>query len=233
MKHFAFILLLWVSISSFAQQSVSIDSLYKPDPLYLEDQLYFSISYIALRNLPAGLKQNGFSNAVRIGYVRDIPINEQRNFGFALGVGYAHDAYFHNLRISVDEGNGNIKYNILKDDNYQSNSFSINKFEIPFEIRWRGSTPTKFKFWRLYAGATASYVFSTSSNYVTNDVDITYKNIKIINPWQYGLTLSLGYGTWNFNYYYGLNNIIKDNVVVDGVTIKMKVMRFGIIYYFL
>ena len=233
MRHFAFLMLFWLSFSAFSQQNVPVDSLYRPDPYYLEDQLYFGISYIALRNLPGGLKQNGFSNSIKFGYVRDIPINEQRNFGFALGVGYGHDAYFQNLRISIDEETGKVVYKILGNENFQRNSFSVSKIDIPFEIRWRGSTPTQYKFWRLYTGITTSYVFDTSSNFVSNNVDITYKDIQIINPWQFGFTASVGYNTWNFNFYYGLSNIIKDGIEVENIDVKMKEMRFGVIYYFL
>jgi len=233
MKHFAFFMLFWVAFSGFAQNKVPIDSLYRPDPFYLEDQLYFGISYIALRQLPEGLKQNGFSNSIKFGYVRDIPINEQRNFGFALGLGYGHDAYFQNLRISVNEQSGDIEYQVLESDDFQSNSFTVNKIDFPFEIRWRGSTPTKYKFWRLYTGITTSYVLGTSSNFVSKNINITYTDIKIINPWQFGFTASAGYNTWNFNFYYGLSNIIKSNVEVDGTIINMKEMRFGVIYYFL
>jgi len=233
MKRFAFFMLFWIAFSGYTQNKVPTDSLYRPDPYYLEDQLYFGISYIALRNLPAGIKQNGFSNSIRLGYVRDIPINEERNFGFALGLGYGHDSYFQNLRISIDETDGKVKYKILADANFQSNSFSVNKLEFPFEIRWRGSTPTKYKFWRLYTGITTSLVISTSSNYATKNVDVVYRDIQIINPWQFGFTAAAGYNTWNFNFYYGLSNIIKDDIKVDGVKMNMKEMRFGVIYYFL
>ena len=234
MKHFWLIVLLLTGIKFSAQSNVLVDSLYKPDPKYLEDQFYFGISYVALRNLPEPLTQNGFSNSVKLGYIRDIPFNEQRNIGLGLGLGLAWDNYYQNLRVSIDEETGAVLFKILTDDDsFRSNSFTLNKLEIPFEIRLRGSTAEKYKFWRLYAGITTAYVYGTSSEYVTKQVDVSYNNIKIINTWQWGISISAGYGTWNFNYYYGLSNIIKNDVKVQNNQFEMKDMRFGIIYYFL
>jgi hypothetical protein len=234
MKRNLFLLLILPVFQLFAQQNIPVDSLYRPDPYYLEDQVYFGISYVVLKNLPEGFEQNGFSNSVKLGYIRDLPLNERRNFGLGIGLGLGWDNYYQNIRISTDEENGNIVFDLLNDNSdFISNSFTVNKLEIPFEIRWRGSTMSKYKFWRLYAGFIASYVLSTSSEYVTDYVDVSYKNIQIIKPWQFGLTLSLGYGTWNFNYYFGLSDIIKDDISVDNKIFQMKDMRFGIIFYFL
>jgi len=234
MKQFRLLAFLLYGFLAWGQQEVPIDSLYKPDPKYLEDQFYFGISYVALRNLPDPLKQNGFSNSVKIGYIRDIPVNERRNIGFGVGLGLAWDNFYQNMRVSIDEETGAVQFKILTDDDsFRSNSFTLNKLEIPIEFRLRGSTPEKYKFWRLYTGLTLAYVYGTASEYVTDKVDVSYKNIKIINTWQWGIHLSAGYGTWNFNYYYGLTNIIKNDVEVNGQQFEMRDMRFGIIYYFL
>jgi len=222
------------SLQSFAQPQSSLDSLYKPDPNYLEDQFYFGLSYITLKNLPENLKQNGFSNSIKFGYIRDLPINERRNVGFGIGIGMAWDSYLQNLRISIDEETGNVIYQVLEDEDvFQSNSFTLTKIDFPLEFRWRGSTPEKFKFWRFYAGPVISYVIGTTSEYITKNVHIKYKDIKIIDNWQTGISLSVGYGTWNFNYYYGLSNIIKDDLKIEGEKFVLKDMRFGFAYYFL
>ncbi len=234
MKRFWLIISFLSVFGGVAQQSIPVDSLYRPDPNYLEDQFYFGISYVALRNLPEFLTQNGFSNSVKLGYIRDIPFNEQRNFGLGVGLGLSWDNYYQNLRVSIDEETGSVLFSVLTDDiDYRSNSFTLNKVEIPFEIRLRGSNPEKYKFWRFYSGVIFSYVYATSSEFVTDKVDISFKNIQIINTWQWGISVSVGYGTWNFNYYYGLSNIINNDVQVQGQQFEMKDMRFGIIYYFL
>jgi len=231
---------LWIVIFSiwswqtFAQQSIPVDSLYKPDAYYLEDQFYFGMSYIALRNLPENIFQNGFSNAIKFGYIRDLPVNERRNLGFGIGLGMSWDTYLQNLRISIDENTGEVRFKILgENDVYKSNSFTLTKIDIPLEFRWRGSAPDKFKFWRFYAGPVLSYVMHTSSEYINDYVDVQYKDIQIIESWQTGLSLSVGYGTWNFNYYYGLHNIFKNDLQIENQKISLEDMRFGFVYYFL
>ncbi len=233
MKQLLFIIFIITGLQATAQQEIPADSLYRPDPYYLEDQLYFGISYIVLRDLPENMSQNGFSNAVRLGFIRDIPINERRNFGFGLGLGLSWENYYQNLRISVDEQTGNIEYQLLINESFRSNSFQVNKIDIPLEIRWRGSTPEKYKFWRLYAGIIASYVYKKSANFVTNKVDVTYNKINIIKSWQFGANLSAGYGTWNFTFYYGLSPMMKNDLNLDGESFNIKNMQFGFIYYFL
>jgi len=231
-KIFIIISFFIINFLSAQVKNAQIDSIYKPDIYYLEDQIYFGISYVALVDLPENIKQNGFSNAIKFGYIRDIPINKRRNIGFGLGVGYGRDEYFQNLRISTDESSAEPVYEILG-TGYKSNSLILNKVEIPFEIRVRGSNPEKFAFWRLYAGVTFAYVYASTSEYYSNKIHVQYKDLKLINPWQYGVSLSLGYGKWNFNYYYGISDIIKNGIEVSGKSVKMKEQRFGIIFYFL
>ena len=48
---------------------------------YLEDQLYISVSYNSLKNQPDGIKDSGVSYGVSTGFIKDIPLNEKRNFG--------------------------------------------------------------------------------------------------------------------------------------------------------
>ncbi len=230
---------LWVVILFFSffvaqgQKQPAIDSLYKPDAHYLEDQIYFGISYIILKDLPAGMKQNGFSNAIKLGFIRDIPINERRNFGFGVGLGLAWQDFYQNLRISVDEQTGAIQYTLLTDGEYTSNAFHFSQIDIPLEIRFRGSTPEKYKFWRVYGGLTISYVYGTSADYITNQVNVSYKDLSIIEPWQFNLHLSAGYGTWNISFSYGLSNLIKNDFQLNGEAFNTKSMDFGFIYYFL
>jgi len=230
----SFVFLLFVFISGFAQNTITpVDSIYKPDPHYFEDQLYFGLSYIVLKDLPQNVSQNGFSNSLKVGIIRDIPINEKRNFGFGLGLGYSRDVYYHNLKIFVDEQTGKILFQSLDGVDYKTNSFTVKKIDLPIEIRWRGSTPTKFKFWRLYTGITVSYVLSSESQFVTDKANIVYKGLKINKKWRYAYTLAVGYGLWNFSLYYGLNDIISKDIEYNNSPIKMRDFHLGVVYYFL
>jgi len=233
MKYLLFLLLWMSTFTIWSQQNQAVDSIFKPDQHYLEDQLYFGISYIILRNLPETMAQNGFSNAIKLGFIRDIPINERRNLGFGIGLGLSWQSYYQNLRVNVDEQSGQVQYHLLTGEKYISNSFQTNSIDLPLEIRWRGSTPKKFKFWRVYSGITISYIYGTASNFVTKNIDLTYKHIKIIKPWQFGINISAGYGTWNFTFYYGLSDLIKNDVLIDGQKLHAKSMHIGFVYYFL
>ena len=49
------------------------------DPNYLEDQLYFALTYNILTNKPASIAQNGFSGGYSLGFIKDIPLREIGN----------------------------------------------------------------------------------------------------------------------------------------------------------
>ena len=233
-KIFLIIAFFIFGFKGFSQNTeIILDSIYKPDPHYYEDQFYFGLTYIVLKDLPENVSQNGFSNSLKLGIIRDFPVNEQRNFGFGAGFGYSRDIYYHNLKIFVDEQTGELLFQSLEGVDYNTNSFSVHKLDFPIEIRWRGSTPTKFKFWRLYTGITFSYVLSADSQFVTDKANIVYKNLDICRPWRFGYTLAVGYGLWNFSFYYGLNDIIKEEIRFDNKPIKMRDFHLGVIYYFL
>ena len=67
---------------------------------YLEDQIYIGLSYITILNSPEGVKQNGFSNGLALGFIKDIPLNDQGNIAFGIGLGYGRNTYFQNIKIS-------------------------------------------------------------------------------------------------------------------------------------
>ena len=96
------------------------------------------------------------------------------------------------------------------DENYITQKINSHLYliEMPLEFRWRTSTPSDYKFWRVYTGFKLGYVLANSSKYKGNSRNIKISNIKDFNKFQYGLTLSAGYNTWNFYLYYGLNPII-------------------------
>ena len=60
------------------------------DNKYLEDQFHIGISYDWVVSRPSGVRQHSFSRSLFGGYQRDIPLNKQRNIGFAAGVSYSY-----------------------------------------------------------------------------------------------------------------------------------------------
>ena len=128
---------------------------------YLEDQLYLTLSYDILTNAPKAFDHNGFSGSFSTGFIKDIPVNESRNFGFGLGLGYGYSAFIQNMKI--ESNNGNITFEPI--DSYKKNWLKEHKLEMPIEIRFRGSTPNKYKFWRVYTGIKLSYVLASKSKF--------------------------------------------------------------------
>ncbi|MDJ0645995.1 MAG: porin family protein [Flavobacteriaceae bacterium] len=195
---------------------------------YLEDQIYVGITYNVLNKRPAGISPNGFSNGIFIGYIKDLPLNEERNFGIGIGLGYGRNTYFQNLKIS--EVNNSTVFEPVE-GTFTRNKFSLHSIEFPFEIRWRTSTPSKYKFWRVYSGIKFGYVFGSNAK-LKQERTISVINIAEVNKFQYGLTLSLGYGTWNVSAYYGLNEIFSDAFIEESNTpIVARELRVGLIFY--
>lgn len=223
-KHGSFLFfLLTVYLSGFSQRN-------KLNDRYLEDQLYLGITYNSLLNKPIGTELKGFSNGLALGYIKDIPVNKQRNFGFGIGLGYGRNTYYQNIRIY--KVNGQTVFESLFGESFDKNKFSFHSIDMPIEVRWRTSTAAKYKFWRVYSGVKMSYVFASNAVYKKVDDKSRITNFNEVNKFQYGITLSLGYGTWNFNVYYGLSNLFKNAVNSIDVS-KMNDLRFGLIFYIL
>ena len=104
---------------------------------------------------------------------------------------------------------------------------------MPIEFRWRTSTAESYKFWRIYGGFKLGYIFSGVSKFVSNSETIKFQNDDI-NRFQYGLTLSAGYNTWNFHLYYALNKLFKDGTVTtNGEQFEMSVIKVGLMFFIL
>lgn len=212
--------------------SQQIDSLKTSN--YLEDQIYVGLSYITLSENPVGVGQNGFSNSFGIGFIKDFPFSAQGNLAVGAGLGYGRNTYYQNIRINENlEGN---TFEILPAATvYKNNKFSTHVIDLPIELRWRTSTIDKYKFWRIYTGIKFSYVFSSNAKFQgeSETETIRIKGIQDINQWQSGATLSVGYGTWTFNVYYGLSTIFKNAYLENLQPLGSKEFRMGLIFYIL
>jgi hypothetical protein len=232
MKHYFFLLILSVSYFGFSQNNEDTDksALYKN---YREDQFYASVTYNLLNYKPDGVSQSGFSSGFHLGFIRDMPINERRNFSIGIGLGISTNSYNQNL--SILETNNNLVYLIIDESevNVSKNKFTTYLVEMPLEIRWRTSTAIDYNFWRIYTGFKVGYLLYNSTKYRSEAGDQNLSNLDDFNKFQYGLTLSAGYGTWNFNVYYGLNSIFNDNAKLNGETIDMKSFKIGLMFYIL
>jgi len=196
------------------------------DSRYLEDQIYLSLTYNILFNKPSKIAQNGFSGGFSIGFIKDIPLNEKRNVGLGIGLGYSYNAYIQNLKIFQE--NNLTLFETAED--FNTNKFITNSVELPLELRWRNSTAQRYKFWRVYGGVKLSYILSSKTTFTDNIETLTTKNISEFEKFQYGLTLATGYSTWNLFFYYGLNSIFQKGQL-NGENISIKDFNVGLKFY--
>lgn len=218
------VLFLLCSITTFAQK----DSLNIGDR-YAEDQIYMAVTYNTMNEQPSLITKSGFSYGLSTGFIKDIILNKNGTFSLALGLGYGFDFYNHELK--VEELNNITIFSA--DNTLTSSTYSSHNLEVPFEFRWRTSTANKYKFWRIYTGIKFLYNFSNSFEHIDiNEIKTTYSSITAYNKLQYGLTLSSGYDAFNFHVFYGLSPIYKDAKISNEV-IDSKVLKFGLIFYFL
>lgn len=215
------------------ENTVPRDSLKIIDEHYREDQFYAAITYNLLSKKPGDLSQSGFSSGYHIGFIRDMPFNERRNLAVGIGLGLSSNSY--NQSLLITESDGVLSYNLLDENeiNYSKNKFTTYLVEMPFEFRWRTSTPAEYDFWRIYTGFKLGYIVFNSSKFVGDTGKIRLYNIEDVNRFQYGLTLSAGYSTISFQIYYGLNSLFNNSAKVDDKPIDLTAIKMGLMFYIL
>jgi len=227
-KIFVFIALLY-SIALFSQEEnteIKID-----DPKYREDQFYIGISYNFLENKPLDMSQQGLSGGLHLGFIRDFPINKQRNIAFGIGLGYSNNSYNHNL--FVKEEKGRVSYQILNNDvvGFSKNKLNIHIAEMPLQFRWRTSTSENYKFWRVYTGVKIGYVFNSVVKYKGGLGDFKQNNTPHLKKLRTTADISFGWNTWNFYVAYSLNRLFSDEAMVNGEAIDVTEIKFGLMFY--
>ncbi len=234
MKFTFLLFIFFIGHLGFSQEEdIDKTELYKD---YREDQFYASVTYNLLNEKPRKVSQSGFSSGFHFGFIRDMPINQKRNFAIGLGLGISTNSY--NIKnLLIEEVNNEVVFSIIDESEFSvsKNKFTTYLVEVPLEIRWRTSTPADYNFWRIYTGFKVGYLLYNSTKFKSNAGNQNLSNINNFNKFQYGLTLSAGYGTWNFHMYYGLNSIFDDNTMLSetGEAINMKSIKIGLMFYIL
>lgn len=213
------------SFSKLTSQVV-VDSI---NDAYLEDQIYVTMMYNIIKNKPADVTQNGFSGGLSLGFIKDIPINKTRTIGFGLGLGYSYNVVISNLQI-VEDISKNNSFSLV--DDYTYNRLKSHAIEMPIEFRWRNSSSTKYKFWRIYGGVTFTYNFMNKSEFKNDLITVTVKDIDSYNKFQSNVFVSAGYSTWNLYFKYDLIPLFKD-AYLDGDKIDMNEFALGLRFYIL
>lgn len=228
MRFYLSLVIFLISFCVVAQQETA-----KPqvvDSLYREDQFYLNLSFSNLQKSPAGLKQNKISPMVSFGFLRDMPINKNRTWAFAAGIGYTINIINDNLFLSYN--NENIVYQVNSQVSYEKNKMTLQYLDLPLEIRWRTSTFDSHEFWRIYTGFKFSYLINSHYNFVGAEGDLNIRGNTDINKLQCGVYTAMGRNTWNLYVYYGLNPIFK-SASIDQQPIKMTTFNMGLQFYIL
>jgi len=230
MQKTLFYFLLLVAFLSNAQEKKN-DSIPFEDLKYREDQFYIGFTYNFINNKPAAISQQGFSGGFQLGFIRDLPLNKKRNLGLGLGLGYATNSYNQNLLIQ--KNGGVIQYAVLDNEvtSYSKNKLNMHIVEVPIQLRWRTSSASSHKFWRVYAGLKFGYVFNTIIKHKGEIGDFRLKNTADIQKIQTDLDLSFGWNTWNFYLSYGLQPLLKKTAKLNGKPIEMSTIKFGLLFY--
>ena len=200
------------------------------DSLYREDQFYLNFSFNNLQKSPSGLKQNKISPMVAFGFLRDMPINKNRTWSFAAGLGYSLNVLNDNL--FIDNSSGNMSYQVNTQISYDKNKLTLQYIDLPIEIRWRTSTFDSHEFWRIYTGMKLSYLVYNKYSFVSETERLSITKNSDLNRIQYGVYIAMGRNTWNFYAYYGLNPLFK-SASIGGEPIKMNSFNLGLQFYIL
>lgn len=210
---------------------VSYSQVSDVDNNYLEDQFYLGLYYSTLTSSPENFNQNKFSSTLNFGFIRDIPFNKQRNFGVGLGAGLSFSSSSSNLKLS--ELNNVINGEIVSGEDFTKNKWNTSSIEIPFEIRWRTSTPTNYKFWRVYFGIKTSYLLKSKYKFESVNTDYSIQTLPLRKT-QSGITVNAGNNTWNLGLYMGLNPIFNKEFGQNNPEIKdLKEFKLGLVFYIL
>lgn len=203
------------------------------DSLYREDQFYLGLTFQLMGDLPEDVSQSGFSGGLHLGFIRDMPINKQRNISIGAGLGWSLNSYGQELFIGEDENDQTIFRNLNNQDIvYDTNRFSTQLVEVPLEFRWRTSTPESYKFWRVYTGFRLGYAYYFKSNFKQGENQVIQTDVPEFQRFRLGTTFTFGYNTFNFHVYYSLNPFFKDAQLNDS-ELGITTFKLGLMFYIL
>ncbi|WP_010522101.1 porin family protein [Aquimarina agarivorans] len=235
MKYLMLFITTLISIIAFGQQEQSL-VFPEVDSLYREDQVYLGITFNVIGDRPETISQSGFSGGLHLGVIRDIPFNKKRSFGLGLGLGYSVNTYNHTLVVIPDNATVNqTTFVAATDENSTGRSqFITHLVELPLELRWRTSTPSTYKFWRIYAGMRFGYMHFFSAKFKDNNgVEFKERKPDGLDRLRLGATLSFGWNTFNFHLYYSLNSFFDKSVQIEDQQGGFSVVKLGLMFYIL
>jgi len=217
-----FCLLFFLNANATFSQEIDED-------LYREDQIYINFYYNSLKNGVEEFKENKFSSSINFGFIRDIPLNKSGKFALGIGLGLGFNSYNNNLKIN--QINNNLNFEFLENQReYDKNKFLSSEIQIPLEIRLRNSSIDTYKFWRFYAGIKYSRLLSSKYKFDSENIKYYIDDVQL-NPDKIGLTLNIGFNTWNIGLYKAIRPFFdKKN---NNLSSDLEEFKVGLIFYIL
>ena len=136
--------------------------------------------------------------------------------------------HYNSLGNNLDNSNSYILLN--NRDIPKKNVFNFSELQIPFEIRWRNSSVDNYKFWRIYTGLKYSRLFSSSYKFENEQESYKLNSIPI-NLDQLGITLNIGFNTWNIGLYKSVNSLF--NKKIQSFPKELEQFKLGLVFYIL
>jgi hypothetical protein len=161
-----------------------------------------------------------------------MPINKRRNLSLGLGLGFNLNTFGQTLQIRREAGDDRFEP-IDPDVNYDSNRFTTNLIEVPFEFRWRSSDIDKLSFWRIYLGVNFGYVLTSKSVFKSPDESYSFRSIDAINDFRTSAKLTFGYGAVNFFADFSLIPVFEGQVSSTGEEVSIRPIKVGLVFFFL
>lgn len=225
MKQYLVILILsilphWVTWAQ-KEDANKFDGFYA-DSLYREDQFYLSVTHSLQINSVKNFSSSGVSIGTTFGFIRDFPINKQRNIAIGLGTGLR----FNNLNNNLFYADQNTPINIAND--YKVNQHNLWNIDFPIEFRYRTSTIDSYEFFRLYGGLKLSYLFYDRYTFSSPSQSFSIVHRPDVNKFNYSIYASIGYGTWSIYAQYNIRPLYKGTAMES-----LNYADLGIIFYIL
>lgn len=219
---------------SWSQSNLLENHFSKIDSIYREDQFYIGLGINFLSNKPVGMSQTGFSGGIHFGYIRDIPISDNRNIGIGIGVGLSVDTFSQNLFIGEDNSGKSIFDVIGGDVEFSTNRFANHVLEIPIQFRWRTSSIGDVKsFWRIYTGFNVGYMYYFKSTFEQPDNKVNQTQLDELNRTRFDFYFSFGKSKINFFLRYSLNNLFDAKLIDTKESVNISIIKTGLVFYIL
>src|SRR5690606_6023621 len=99
--------------------------------------------------------------------------------------------------------------------------------------RWRTSTASSYKFWRIYGGVRIGYAYYYKATFKQANNNVNQTKIPEFDPLRLSATVSVGYNSFNFFASYSINPFFKNAVTVAGENVDFRTLKVGLMFYIL